>query len=63
METIIKDLPLPKEAKEIIEEVPVFEELIEPEPQGITWGLGIGIVVGIVVAGAILKFGCKKLKK
>ena len=63
METIIKDLPLPKEAKEIIEEVPVFEELIEPEPQGISWGLGIGIVVGIVVAGAILKFGCKKLKK
>ena len=63
METIIKDLPLPKEAKEIIEEVPVFDELIEPEPQGISWGLGIGIVVGIVVAGSILKFGCKKLKK
>ena len=63
METIIKDFPLPKESKEIIEEVPVFDELIEPEPQGISWGLGIGIVVGIVVAGSILKFGCKKLKK
>ena len=63
METIIRDLPLPKEAKEMIEEVPVFEELLEPEPQGIGWGLGIGIVVGIVVAGSILKFGCKKLKK
>ena len=62
METIIKDLPLPKEAQEIIEEVPVFEELVEPEPQGISWGLGVGIVVGIVVAGSILKFGCKKLK-
>ena len=63
METIIKDLPLPKEAQEIIEEVPVIQELIEPEPQGISWGLGVGIVVGIVVAGSILKFGCKKLKK
>ena len=63
METIIKDLPLPKEAKEMIEEVPVIQELIEPEPQGISWGLGVGIVVGIVVAGSILKFGCKKLKK
>ena len=63
METIIKDLPLPKEATEMIEEVPVIQELIEPEPQGISWGLGVGIVVGIVVAGSILKFGCKKLKK
>ena len=63
METIIKDLPLPKEAKEMIEEVPAIQELIEPEPQGISWGLGVGIVVGIVVAGSILKFGCKKLKK
>ena len=43
METIIRDLPLPKEAKEMIEEVPVFEELLEPEPQGISWGTGIGI--------------------
>ncbi len=63
METIIKDLPLPKEATEMIEEVPVIQELIEPEPQGISWGIGVGIVVGIVVAGSILKFGCKKLKK
>ena len=63
MESIIKDLPLPKEAKEMIEEVPAIQELIEPEPQGISWGLGVGIVVGIVVAGSILKFGCKKLKK
>ena len=63
MESIIKDLPLPKEATEMLEEVPVIQELIEPEPQGISWGLGVGIVVGIVVAGSILKFGCKKLKK
>ena len=63
METIIKDLPLPKEATKILEEVPDIQELIEPEPQGISWGLGIGLVVGLVVAGSILKFGCKKLKK
>ena len=63
MESIIKELPLPKEAKEMIEEVPAIQELIEPEPQGISWGLGIGIVVGVLVAGSILKFGCKKIKK
>ena len=63
METIIKDLPIPKEAQKMIEEVPVIQELIEPEPQGISWGLGVGIVVGIVLAGSILKFGCKKFKK
>ena len=63
METIIKDLPIPKEATKMIEEVPAIKELIEPEPQGISWGLGVGIVVGILVAGSVLKFGCKKLKK
>ena len=63
MESIIKELPIPKEATKMLEEVPAVQELIEPEPQGIGWGLGIGIVVGVVAAGAILKFGCKKLKK
>ena len=63
MESIIKELPIPKEATKMLEEVPAVQELIEPEPQGISWGLGVGIVVGIVVAGSILKFGCKKLKK
>tara|TARA_B100001996_G_scaffold69440_1_gene50751 strand:- start:1417 stop:1608 length:192 start_codon:yes stop_codon:yes gene_type:complete len=63
MESAFKDLPLPKEAQQMIQEVPALQELIEPEPQGIGWGVGIGIVVGVVAAGAILKFGCKKLKK
>ena len=63
METIIKELPIPKEATKMLEEVPVVQELVEPEPQGISWGLGVGIVVGIVAAGSILKFGCKKFKK
>ena len=59
METIIKDLPLPKEVMEVQEALP----LPEPEPQGIGWGSSIALVVGLVAAGAILKFGCKKLKK
>ena len=59
METIIKDLPIPKEVIEIQEALP----LPEPEPQGIGWGPSIALVVGLVVAGSILKFGCKKLNK
>jgi len=60
MESIIKDLPLPKEAKELIEEVPVFEELLEPEPQGIGWGTGIGILAVVVIVAALAKCKCKK---
>jgi len=63
MESIIKELPIPKEATKMLEEVPAVQELIEPEPQGIGWGSSIALVVGLVAAGAILKFGCKKLKK
>ena len=63
MESIIKELPIPKEATKMLEEVPAVQELIEPEPQGIGWGPSIALVVGLVVAGSILKFGCKKLKK
>tara|TARA_B100000902_G_scaffold150585_1_gene147101 strand:+ start:387 stop:563 length:177 start_codon:yes stop_codon:yes gene_type:complete len=58
MDKLIKDA-LPKEVIEVQEAfVPV-----EPESGGLTWGLGIGIVVGVVLAGSILKFGCKKIKK
>ena len=53
MESIIKELPIPKEATKMLEEVPVVQELIEPEPQGIGWGTGIGIGVGVVVLAAI----------
>ena len=59
MDTIIKDLPLPKEAKQLIEEVPVFEELLEPEPQGIGWGTGIGIAAVVVIVAAVAKYKCK----
>ena len=61
METIIKELPIPKEVIEVQEALPL--PLPEPEPQGIGWGPSIALVVGLVVAGSILKFGCKKLKK
>ena len=61
MEDLMKSLP--KEAQKAIEEVPVLQEIVEPEPQGFGWGPAIALVVGLVVAGSILKFGCKKLKK
>ena len=61
MEDLMKVLP--KEAQKAIEEVPVLQEIVEPEPQGFGWGSVIALVVGLVVAGSILKFGCKKLKK
>ena len=59
METIIKDLPLPKEATKMIEEVPALQELIEPEPQGISWGTGIGIAAIVIVVAAVVKYKCK----
>ena len=61
MEDLMKALP--KEAQKAIEEVPMLQEIVEPEPQGFGWGSAIALVVGLVVAGSILKFGCKKLKK
>ena len=61
METIIKDLPLPKEATKMLEEVPELAPFIEPEPQGIGWGTGIGIAaVVVIVAAAFAKYKCKK---
>ena len=61
MESIIKDLPLPKEATKMIEEVPAIQELIEPEPQGIGVGTGIGIAaIVLILAAAVAKYKCKK---
>ena len=60
METIIKDLPLPKEATKMIEEVPVLQEIIEPEPQGIGWGAGIGLgALAIIVVVGLYKNYCR----
>ena len=59
MESIIKELPIPKEATKMIEEVPVLQELIEPEPQGIGWGTGIGIAaIVVILAAALAKSKC-----
>ena len=60
METIIKDLPLPKEATKMIEEVPVLQEIIEPEPQGIGRGAGIGLgALAIIVVVGLYKNYCR----
>ena len=58
MEELIKD-SLPKE---VIESVPVIEELVEPEPSGLTLTQGICIVVVVAVAAVIAKKvrECKK---
>jgi len=64
MESFIKDLPLPKEATKMIEEVPVLQEIIEPEPQGIGVGTGIGIAaIVLILAAAVAKYKCKCNKK
>ena len=61
MESIIKELPLPKEAQKMIEEVPAIQELIEPEPQGIGWGTGVGIAALVaILAAAVYKSKCCK---
>ena len=65
MESIIKDLPLPKEATKMIEEVPVLQELIEPEPQGIGVGGCVGIAALVLVGAAVLAklYKCTSRKK
>ena len=64
MESFIKDLPLPKEATKMIEEVPALQEIIEPEPQGIGVGTGIGIAAFVIILGAVFaKYKCKCKKK
>ena len=58
METIIKDLKLPKEVTEIQEALP----LPEPEPNG--YGKDVGILVaGVIVAAVLYKLWLKYGKK
>tara|TARA_B100001175_G_scaffold223838_1_gene190705 strand:- start:49 stop:354 length:306 start_codon:yes stop_codon:yes gene_type:complete len=57
---LLKELPIPKEATKMLEEVPAIQELIKPEPQGIGWGAGIGIAAIVIVLGAAFaKYKCK----
>ena len=61
MESFIKELPIPKEATKMLEEVPELAPFIEPEPQGIGWGTGIGIAaIVLILAAAFAKYKCKK---
>ena len=58
METIIKDLPIPKE---VITEVKEVLPLPEPESGGISWTNGIGIAaIVLILAAAFAKYKCKK---
>ena len=57
METIIKELPIPKEVIEVQEALP----LPEPESGGISWTNGIGIAaLVLILAAAFAKYKCKK---
>ena len=57
MDTIIKELPIPKEVIE------VQEALVPPEPQGIGVGTGIGIAaIVLILAAALAKSKCCKKK-
>ena len=57
METIIKDLPIPKEVIEVQEAI---QQVPEPE-SGISWTTGIGVVaVVVILVAAFAKYKCKK---
>ena len=57
METIIKDLPIPKE---VIEVQDAIQQVAEPE-SGISWTTGIGVVALVVIlVAAFAKYKCKK---
>ena len=63
MESIIKELPIPKETTKMLEEVPAIQELIEPESSGLNWYQGVGIVALVVIVAAVIKkSGCCKKK-
>ena len=57
METIIKDLPIPKEVIDVQEAI---QQVPEPE-SGVSWTTGIGLVALVVIlAAAFAKYKCKK---
>ena len=56
METIIKDLPIPKEVIDVQEAI---QQVPEPE-SGVSWTTGIGLVaLVVIIAAAIAKYRCK----
>ena len=59
METIIKELPIPKE---VIEVQDTIQQVEEPEPNG--YGKDVGIVIaGIIILAALYKLWLKYGKK
>ena len=57
---LLKEIPIPKDAQQMIQEIPEIEQFIKPEPQGIGWGAGIGIAaIVVILAGAFAKYKCK----
>ena len=57
METIIKDLPIPKEVIEVQEALP----LPEPESGGVSVGTSLGIAaLVLILSAAFAKYKCKK---
>ena len=58
METIIKDLPIPKEVIEVQEALPLAE------PESNNYGTDVGIVIaGIIILAALYKLWLKYGKK
>jgi len=58
METIIKDLPIPKEVIEVQEALPL------PEPESNGYGKDVGIVIaGIIILATLYKLWLKYGKK
>ena len=58
METIIKDLPIPKEVIEVQEALPL------PEPESNGYGKDVGIlIVGVIAAAVLYKLWLKYGKK
>ena len=59
MEDLLKDA-LPKE---VIEVQDAIQQVVEPEPSGLTWYQGIGIItLVVIVAAAAKKVRCCKKK-
>ena len=57
METIIKDLPIPKEVIDVQEAI---QQVPEPE-SGVSWTTGLGIAgIVLILAAAVYKSKCCK---
>ena len=60
METIIKDLPLPKEVMEVQEALPLPEPVTTESSVSWVTGIGIAAIVAILAAAVYKSKCCKK---